>query len=73
MLTILPTRDEFFQKEIRRTTHTLGDIAEIIFDTCPEGPIRLIGFTAQAELTDYEILELGFDYYQAFINQIRTG
>ena len=52
------TFEEFCTKEVVRT----GESAEIIFDYYEGRPIRLVNFNA--ELSDFEILEEGFDYYQ---------
>lgn len=54
-------------------------IAEIIIDTYIDDgthiedwgkPVRLIGFSADASLTDYEIYEEGWEYYSAFKEEI---
>lgn len=58
--------EQFCDLEITRT----GETAEIIFDYF-EGdrsrPVRLIGFATDAELSDFEILEAGFEYYDRLV------
>jgi hypothetical protein len=63
------TFEEFQQKEIRRT----GDIAEIIFDYFGDKPIRLIGFYCSSDLSDFEILEQGWDYYERLVAAVKAA
>ena len=47
--------------------HRNGAAAEIIvdyFEGDSQKPVRLLGFVADASLTDFEIAEQGYAYYQ---------
>jgi hypothetical protein len=60
------TLSDMCQCDIRRT----GDIAEIIVDTWKGKPIRLMGFTADATLPDFEIYEQGFAYLKRLVKEL---
>lgn len=59
---------DFIQEvQIRRSSIR----AEIIMWYTSHGdPVRLLGFETEPELTDMEIYEKGWNYYQLFIYQI---
>jgi hypothetical protein len=57
------TLSDMCQCDIRRT----GDIAEIIVDTWKGKPIRLMGFTTDASLPDFDICEQGHLYLKRLI------
>ena len=61
------TLSDVMQKQIKRT----GNIAEIIWDYEEGHPIRLIGFSTKASLTDLEIFEEGLAYYNELFNQVQ--
>jgi hypothetical protein len=66
------TLSDFMHMEVQRT----GPDAEIIFDhILHEGelkPVRLIGFVADACLSDYDIREQGYAYYQDLFAYLDT-
>jgi len=55
--------NDFLQMEVVRR----NDVAEIIVDYHESKPVRLIGFTADLELSDYEVMELGYEYYERLV------
>jgi hypothetical protein len=60
------TLTEFMYKTIVRK----GDTAELIFDNFegnPNKPVRLIGFSCPSYLSDFEIRELGYMYFQDLV------
>jgi len=50
-----------------------GDVAEILLPSYldPTAQVRLIGFTADAGLSPYEVIELGFEYYEELLEECR--
>lgn len=61
--------NEFIQevKEIRRS----GNDADLVMWYNEHGqPVRLIGFSCDSKLTDFEIFEEGFKYYLRLYEQI---
>ena len=40
------------------------------YEQCRGKPVRLLGFTADSGLTDYEILELGYEHYKNFVQEV---
>lgn len=70
------TWEDFQQFEIVR-----GEVAEVIVDhfrsTPGDGfeaddgkPVRLIGFTADPDLSDFEILEKAFEHYEDILKML---
>lgn len=49
----------------------VDNIAEIIIDYYEGKPVRLIGFQADAQDTDFEIYESGYHYYKEFKRILR--
>ena len=57
--------EDFLEMEVVR-----GSCAEIIVDHYEGKSVRLIGFTADLDLSDYEVLELGYEYYERLVHRL---
>ncbi len=63
------TFEDFQQMEVTRS----DGCAEIVMERVDGRPIRLLRFKADAALTDFEVLEHGYEYYLAFVDALRDA